>query len=588
MGQQSVGGSRIQEGFVNRTLPAFQSNAKEPPAKGFVANSFYSGLTASEFFFHTMGGREGLVDTAVKTAETGYMQRRMMKALEDLSVQYDSTVRTSYGEVVQFKYGDDGLDPAFMEANGRPMDLHRTLLNAQVGAAVQERAEAAAIVEAALAAVGSGGGSGGIGLDSGVLATTTSSASSSAGPTAAAARGRAAARGQGRGAQQQQQQGRPRSSSSASSTGSRDSSRSTSIGWQASGSGVGGAVFSTASRRPGGALDLGAWVARRVASRASALAAAAASSSVLSSDSSVAGSVAASMSGIVGLSPAQIDGVVRAALAYPALPFTGLRDAQANSAVAVRKGINSSSSSSGGAAGGGILKKGRPTPSPTPAPAAGAKATAAASSKSAEERVDYGGEKFLLEVQNFFCGTVSDGLRARMAQVGVEVAQQLVTIDADEEGVEDEEGEKGEAAKEARARAKAAKEGDRILLTPIVPENEWPEFDTRVLFSAFPELPPTSLTGSSGRGITTAAGKGAAGRKAGAKPRSSSTASVDISSSSVLALQQQQQQLDQAEQEAAGVLYHTARVTRRALAKALEDSLAKYRRSVIQPGEAGE
>jgi len=86
VGQQNVGGKRIPEGFVSRTLPIFRTGAKEPAAKGFVANSFRSGLTATEFFFHTMGGREGLVDTAVKTAETGYMQRRMVKALEDLSV----------------------------------------------------------------------------------------------------------------------------------------------------------------------------------------------------------------------------------------------------------------------------------------------------------------------------------------------------------------------------------------------------------------------------------------------------------------------------------------------------------------------
>ncbi|RYY32074.1 hypothetical protein EON62_05835, partial [archaeon] len=132
VGQQSVGGSRIAEGFVDRTLPAFGAKAKEPAAKGFVANSFYTGLTASEFFFHTMGGREGLVDTAVKTAETGYMQRRMMKALEDLSVQYDSTVRTSNGDIVQFMYGDDGLDPAFMEGNGRPADLDRLFSHAVV------------------------------------------------------------------------------------------------------------------------------------------------------------------------------------------------------------------------------------------------------------------------------------------------------------------------------------------------------------------------------------------------------------------------------------------------------------------------
>ena len=79
VGQQAVGGMRIQDGFVNRTLPHFECHSLTPAAKGFVANSFYSGLTATEFFFHAMGGREGLVDTAVKTAETGYMARRLMK-----------------------------------------------------------------------------------------------------------------------------------------------------------------------------------------------------------------------------------------------------------------------------------------------------------------------------------------------------------------------------------------------------------------------------------------------------------------------------------------------------------------------------
>ncbi|CAM9833807.1 unnamed protein product [Pylaiella littoralis] len=119
VGQQSVGGKRIQNGFVNRTLPHFEANSLFPAAKGFVANSFYSGLTATEFFFHTMGGREGLVDTAVKTAETGYMARRLMKALEDLSMQYDRTVRNSEQTIIQFVYGDDGLNPSCMEANMR-------------------------------------------------------------------------------------------------------------------------------------------------------------------------------------------------------------------------------------------------------------------------------------------------------------------------------------------------------------------------------------------------------------------------------------------------------------------------------------
>jgi len=115
VGQQVVSGSRIPEGFVDRCLPHFLIKAKEPKAKGFVANSFFSGLEPTEFFFHTMCGREGLVDTAVKTAETGYMQRRLMKAMEDLSVKYDGSTRNSSGDLVQFTYGDDGLDPTDLD-----------------------------------------------------------------------------------------------------------------------------------------------------------------------------------------------------------------------------------------------------------------------------------------------------------------------------------------------------------------------------------------------------------------------------------------------------------------------------------------
>lgn len=130
VGQQTVGGSRIAEGFVNRTLPHFKVFERTPRAKGFVSNSFFSGLTPTEFFFHTMGGREGLVDTAVKTAETGYMQRRLVKALEDLFAAYDGTVRNSVGGIVQLTFGDDGLDPMKMRgSNGRPIDFDVTMLH---------------------------------------------------------------------------------------------------------------------------------------------------------------------------------------------------------------------------------------------------------------------------------------------------------------------------------------------------------------------------------------------------------------------------------------------------------------------------
>lgn len=94
-----------------------------PAARGFVQNSFYSGLTPTEFFFHTMAGREGLVDTAVKTAETGYLQRRLVKCLEDLVVHYDGTVRNAINEMVDTIYGGDGLDPVSMETRNKPVDL---------------------------------------------------------------------------------------------------------------------------------------------------------------------------------------------------------------------------------------------------------------------------------------------------------------------------------------------------------------------------------------------------------------------------------------------------------------------------------
>uniref|UniRef100_A0A8H7N7J7 DNA-directed RNA polymerase subunit n=1 Tax=Bionectria ochroleuca TaxID=29856 RepID=A0A8H7N7J7_BIOOC len=116
VGQQMVEGKRIPFGFNYRTLPHFTKDDYSPEARGFVENSYLRGLTPSEFFFHAMAGREGLIDTAVKTAETGYIQRRLVKALEDLSARYDGTVRNSLGDIVQFLYGEDGLDAMIIEA----------------------------------------------------------------------------------------------------------------------------------------------------------------------------------------------------------------------------------------------------------------------------------------------------------------------------------------------------------------------------------------------------------------------------------------------------------------------------------------
>ncbi|OGE54853.1 hypothetical protein PENARI_c005G11642 [Penicillium arizonense] len=115
VGQQSVEGKRIPFGFKYRTLPHFTKDDYSPESRGFVENSYLRGLTPTEFFFHAMAGREGLIDTAVKTAETGYIQRKLVKALEEVMVKYDGTVRNSLGDIIQFIYGEDGLDGAHIE-----------------------------------------------------------------------------------------------------------------------------------------------------------------------------------------------------------------------------------------------------------------------------------------------------------------------------------------------------------------------------------------------------------------------------------------------------------------------------------------
>ena len=115
LGQQVVDSKRIPYGFENRTLPHYTKFDDSPRARGFVESSFISGLTPEELFFHAMGGRVGLIDTAVKTSQTGYIQRRLIKGLEDLKVEYDMTVRNNKQKIVQFKYGDDGVDTVRVE-----------------------------------------------------------------------------------------------------------------------------------------------------------------------------------------------------------------------------------------------------------------------------------------------------------------------------------------------------------------------------------------------------------------------------------------------------------------------------------------
>ncbi|RMF90372.1 MAG: DNA-directed RNA polymerase subunit A' [Methanobacteriota archaeon] len=112
VGQQAVRGERISRGYVGRTLPHFKRGDIGPKAKGFVRTSYKKGQDPLEYFFHAMGGREGLVDTAVRTSQSGYMQRRLINALQDLKVEYDNTVRGADGRIVDIRYGGDGADPS--------------------------------------------------------------------------------------------------------------------------------------------------------------------------------------------------------------------------------------------------------------------------------------------------------------------------------------------------------------------------------------------------------------------------------------------------------------------------------------------
>src|SRR5579864_5711184 len=131
LGQQSVRGKRIEKGLRNRSLSHFPPGDLAPEAKGFVKRNYRDGLTPTEFFFHAMGGREGLVDTAVRTQQSGYMQRRLVNAMEHLRVEYDFTVRDPTGNIIQFLYGEDGIDPAKSD-HGRPVNLDRVIGSAEL------------------------------------------------------------------------------------------------------------------------------------------------------------------------------------------------------------------------------------------------------------------------------------------------------------------------------------------------------------------------------------------------------------------------------------------------------------------------
>jgi DNA-directed RNA polymerase I subunit RPA1 len=126
LGQQALEGRRVPRMSSGRTLPSFAPYDPNPRADGFVMDRFLTGIRPQEYYFHCMAGREGLVDTAVKTSRSGYLQRCLVKHLEELKICYDYTVRNAEGNVIQFLYGEDGLDPtkaSYLDCSARSFEF---------------------------------------------------------------------------------------------------------------------------------------------------------------------------------------------------------------------------------------------------------------------------------------------------------------------------------------------------------------------------------------------------------------------------------------------------------------------------------
>ncbi len=127
VGQQALRGARIVKGYKGRTLACFKKGDLRPSAHGFISRGFKSGLNPHEFFFMAMTGRDSLMDTALRTPKSGYLYRRLANALQDVKVEYDNSVREASGKIIQFKYGEDGIDVS--KSEGGKINVDKILHN---------------------------------------------------------------------------------------------------------------------------------------------------------------------------------------------------------------------------------------------------------------------------------------------------------------------------------------------------------------------------------------------------------------------------------------------------------------------------
>jgi len=148
LGQNNVMGSRIKKKIERRSLIYWHKDDDTPEARGFIKNSYYQGMRGFEFFYNSISSREGLIDTAIKTAQTGYIQRQLIKALEDLSIQYDGTNRNAQGTIIQMIYGENGINQASQtELNFHILSMNNKELFEKLGLNTKQIKELSKIIK---------------------------------------------------------------------------------------------------------------------------------------------------------------------------------------------------------------------------------------------------------------------------------------------------------------------------------------------------------------------------------------------------------------------------------------------------------
>ena len=141
VGQQNLSGKRIPKSWSDRTLPHFKRGSNGPAERGFIQHSYCEGLDPHEVWWASISGREGIIDTACKTSTTGYLERRLMKALENLTVRWDRSIRNSDGVLMQFAYGDDGFDPVRVEKQYIDYDRYKMYADGDVSQDIDDEYE---------------------------------------------------------------------------------------------------------------------------------------------------------------------------------------------------------------------------------------------------------------------------------------------------------------------------------------------------------------------------------------------------------------------------------------------------------------